>query len=65
MDAACQRALTAAGESAPHRRYIEGILKRGLERALPVAPPITPRVADHEFVRGASYFDQEENNDAR
>jgi transposase len=65
MDAACQRALSVAGKSAPHRRYIEGILKRGLERALPLAPPVTPRTADHEFVRGGSYFDLEENNDAR
>jgi transposase len=65
MDAACQRALSVAGESAPHRRYIEGILKRGLERTLPLAPPVTPCVADHEFVRGGSYFDMEESNDTR
>jgi transposase len=65
MDAACQRALSVAGKSAPHRRYIEGILKRGLERASPLAPPVTPRAADHEFVRGGSYFDMENNNDAR
>jgi len=65
MDAACQRALSVAGSSAPHRRYIEGILKRGLERALPLAPPVTPRAADHEFVRGGSYFDKEESNDTR
>jgi transposase len=65
MDAACQRALAVAGKSAPHRRYIEGILKRGLERAVPVAPPVTPRSAEHEFVRGGSYFDMEEDNDTR
>jgi transposase len=65
MDAACQRALSVAGKSAPHRRYIEGILKRGLERAQPLVPPATPRAADHEFVRGGSYFDMEESNDTR
>jgi hypothetical protein len=58
MDAACQRALSVAGKSAPHRRYIEGILKRGLERAQPLVPPATPRAADHEF-------DMEESNDTR
>jgi transposase len=65
MDAACHRALAAAGRSAPHRRYIEGILKRGLDRALPQAPPVTPRSATHEFVRGPSYFDQKEDHDHR
>ena len=60
MDAACQRALAVAGKSAPHRRYIEGILKRGLDRTPPPSPPSTSRSAPHEFVRGASYFDQEE-----
>lgn len=65
MDAACHRALAAAGGSAPHRRYIEGILKRGLDRALPQAPPVTPRSAAHEFVRGPNYFDQKEDHDHR
>jgi transposase len=65
MDAACQRALSVAGSSAPHRRYIEGILKRGLDRAVPHSPPITPHAAEHEFVRGARYFDREETNDNR
>ena len=65
MDAACQRALSVAGQSAPHRRHIEGILKRGLERAIPLAPVVTPNVAAHEFVRGGSYFDMKEDNDTR
>jgi transposase len=65
MDAACQRALAAAGNSAPHRRYIEGILKRGLDRSPPAPAPTTSRSAAHEFVRGASYFDQEEDDDHR
>lgn len=60
MDAACQRALAVAGKSAPHRKHIEGILKRGLEREPIAAPPTTPRSTVHENVRGGSYFDQEE-----
>jgi len=31
VDAACQRALSVAGKSAPRRRHIEGILKRWIE----------------------------------
>jgi hypothetical protein len=65
MDAACQRALSVAGQSAPHRRYIEGILKRGLERALPLSQPVALPAAAHEFVRGSDYFDKEENSDHR
>lgn len=63
MDAACLRALAVAGCSAPHRRHIESILKRGLDRATPPAPPVTPRSAPHEFVRGPSYFDRKEDHD--
>jgi transposase len=65
MDAACQRALSVAGKSAPHRKYIEGILKRGLERALPVLPPVTRGSVSHENVRGGRYFDQEEDHEYR
>lgn len=59
MDAACHRALAVAGSSAPHRRHIEGILKRGLEREPIAPPPVTPRSVAHENVRGGDYFDQE------
>jgi hypothetical protein len=66
MDAACQRALSVAGKSAPHRRHIEGILKRGIERAAPANAPTAPRAIDeHEHVRGASYYDTENDNDTR
>jgi transposase len=65
MDAACLRALSVAGTSAPHRRYIEGILKRGLDRSLPLVPATTSHLSTHEFVRGASYFDKEEDSDHR
>lgn len=66
MDAACQRALSVAGKSAPHRRHIEGILKRGIERAAPANAPTAPRAVDeHEHVRGAGYYDTENDNDTR
>jgi transposase len=65
MEAACHRALAAAGRSVPHRRHIDAILKRGLDRSVPSSPPVTPRSATHEFVRGASYFDQKEDHDHR
>jgi transposase len=66
MDAACQRALSVAGKSAPHRRHIEGILKRGIERAAPANAPTAPRVAaEHEHVRGPSYYATENDNDTR
>ena len=60
MDAACLRALSVAGKSAPHRRYIEGILKRGLDRSPTAAPPAALYSGAHEFVRGGSYFDKGE-----
>jgi hypothetical protein len=61
IDAACHRALSVAGKSAPHRRHIEGILKRGLEREAADSPTKTPAARAHEFVRGGSYFDKENN----
>jgi len=65
MDAACLRALSVAGQSAPHRKSIEAIIKRGLDSAAPQTPPVTPRSNAHEHVRGPSYFDKEEDSDAR
>jgi transposase len=65
MDAACLRALSVAGQSAPHRKSIEGIIKRGLDSAAPQTAPVTPRSTAHEHVRGPSYFDKEEDSDAR
>jgi hypothetical protein len=60
MDAACQRALLAAGQSAPHRKHIEAILKRGLDRQPVAPPPVTTSPVAHENVRGPSYFNQGE-----
>ena len=65
MDAACQRVLSTAGQGVPHRRHIEGVLKRGLDRALPLTQPVAAPFSAHEFVRGGSYFDKEEDSDPR
>lgn len=63
MDAACQRAMAGTSQTAPHRRYIEAILKRGLDKAPPVAAPTTPRCGSHENVRGPDYYSKETLND--
>jgi transposase len=60
MNAACERALSVSIVGGPRRKYIEAILKRGLEReGVPVAP--TPRTSPltHENVRGGDYYDKE------
>ncbi|HET9954911.1 MAG TPA: hypothetical protein VFQ61_10425 [Polyangiaceae bacterium] len=60
MNAACERALSVNIVGGPRRKYIEAILKRGLEReGVPVAP--TPRTSPltHENVRGGDYYDKE------
>ena len=63
MDAACARALSGAGSSAPHRKYIEAILKRGLEHVPSAPSPIKPRTTTtHENVRGGDYYDKEERS---
>src|SRR5512145_2654431 len=61
MDAACQRALAATSKTAPHRRYIEAILKRGLDKASPVPAPSTRCCGLHENVRGRDYYNKETN----
>lgn len=63
MDAACERALRAAGSSAPHRKQIEAILKRGLEKLAPECVATRPVTTVHENVRGAAYYDKEEHSE--
>ncbi len=60
MNAACERALSVAILGGPRRKYIDAILKRGLDRE-PLAAPIAARTAplSHENVRGADYYDKE------
>ncbi len=60
MNAACERALSVSTIGGPRRKYIEAILKRGLEREEAPASP-TPRTSPltHENVRGGDYYDKE------
>lgn len=60
MNAACERALSVSIVGGPRRKYIEAILKRGLERESVPATP-TPRSSPltHENVRGGDYYDKE------
>jgi transposase len=59
-NAACERALSVGVVGGPRRKYIEAILKRGLDRENTVATttqrtfPLT-----HENVRGGAYYDKE------
>jgi transposase len=64
-DAACARALTAAGAWGPTRKHVEAILSRGIEHAS-IAPHDNHSLpVVHDNVRGASYFDKEETGDHR
>jgi transposase len=60
MNLACERALSVTVAGGPRRKYIEAILKRGLERDAPPAAP-TQRTSPltHENVRGGDYYDKE------
>jgi hypothetical protein len=59
MDAACARALQVGIPGGPRRKYIEAILKKGLERQ-PVATATPGPLPMHENVRGGDYYDTEE-----
>ncbi|MBK7581922.1 MAG: IS21 family transposase [Myxococcales bacterium] len=60
MDAACALALTASISRAPHRKYIEAILRQGLDREQ--RSPAATRAAplEHDNVRGGEYYDRKE-----
>lgn len=61
-EAACKRALLAAGSSVvPHRRHIEAILKKRLDLTPPTStvPPLVPLL--HENIRGGDYYDRKED----
>jgi transposase len=61
VDAACARAVSIGS---PSFKTVQSILKSGLDRAPLFEPP--PRAAiDHDNIRGASYFDKEEENAQR
>ena len=61
VDAACARAVSIGS---PSFKTVQSILKSGLDRAPLFEPPA--RVAiDHDNIRGASYFDKEEEKNAQ
>jgi transposase len=60
-NAACERALSVGIPGGPRRKYIEAMLKRGLEAQPLNATPVRSAPLEHENVRGADYFDRKEN----
>lgn len=60
MNAACERALSVGIVGGPRRKYIEAILKRGLDQTADRAPSRTTPL-QHENVRGSEYYDRKEN----
>lgn len=62
FDAACAYALSVAGSTVPRRKYIEALLKKGLERAPLATQTELPTLGVHENVRGGSYYDKENRN---
>jgi transposase len=60
MNAACERALRVGVPGGPNRKYIEGILKKGLDQELPTAVAVRSTPITHENVRGGDYYDTEE-----
>jgi transposase len=59
MNAACERALSARIPGGPSRKYIEAILKKGLDTQVSTAPATRPPIL-HENVRGGDYYAREE-----
>jgi len=60
FDAACARALQAGGSTAPRRKYIEALLRAGLER-LPVSQETVRPLGEHENIRGGDYYNKGES----
>jgi transposase len=60
MNAACERALSVGSVGGPRRKYIEAILKRGLEQQPPNGAPSRSNPLQHENVRGGDYYDRKE-----
>jgi len=60
MNAACERALQVGVVGGPRRKYIEAILKRGLDLQTQSAPGARSAPLSHENVRGGEYYDKKE-----
>jgi hypothetical protein len=58
FDAACARALDISGTTLPRRKYIEALLRAGLDR-VPARPEKLRPLGDHENIRGGAYYDKE------
>jgi hypothetical protein len=61
MNAACERALAVGIVGGPRRKYIEAILKRGLDQQTSTATAARDAPLQHENVRGGDYYDRKEN----
>jgi transposase len=60
MNAACARALGVRIPGGPRRKYIEAILKNGLDLQPPVTTSNRSSPLEHENVRGADYYDRKD-----
>jgi transposase len=60
MNAACERALAVGIVGGPRRKYIEAILKRGLDQQTTAATAVRDAPLVHENVRGGDYYNREE-----
>jgi hypothetical protein len=52
FDAACARALTVSGSTPPRRKFIEVLLKRGIDRLVAPQQADLPSLGLHENIRG-------------
>jgi hypothetical protein len=59
FDAACEYALAVSGSTPPRRKYIEALLKRGLERVPVLQQQELPSLGPHENIRGRAYYEKE------
>jgi hypothetical protein len=60
MNAACEKALAVGIVGGPRRKYIEAILKRGLDQQTTAATAVRDAPLAHENVRGGDYYNREE-----
>lgn len=60
LNAACERALSVPIPGGPKRKYIEAILKRGLDLQAPPTQPNRGPTRQHENVRGGDYYDRKD-----
>jgi len=60
LNAACERALSVPIPGGPRRKYIEAILKNGLDQQSPANSPNRRTARPHENVRGGDYYDRKD-----